>query len=88
MENNKPINLSEELYNKTQPWVEYLIENYKNPNKYNSCLDVASDNIRALDEIIHLAQVQRNSFETFKKFILQQHEEASQDRQEPPTIAD
>lgn len=62
--------IEEHLNETMQPWIEYLIENYNNPQKVNSCLDVASDNIRTLESLIHNAQVYLRDFKTFKQIII------------------
>ncbi len=59
-----------QLENLTQKWMEYLIENYKNPNKVNSCLDVASENIRLLESIINQSQTSLKAFKMLKELTL------------------
>lgn len=70
MEENKHIDIKEELYNQSQPWIEYLIENYKNPDKFNSCLDIASENIRSLESVIAKAESLLKDFKLFKTLTL------------------
>ena len=85
MSQEKKIILSEELENKTQPWVEYLIENYKDPNKFNSCMDVASDNIRMLESLIAQAQSKLRDFKMLKQLTIdrQSKSHANEDQSFP-----
>ena len=76
MKDDKRIIISEELDNLTQPWIEYLVENYTNPNKFNSCLDVASDNIRMLESLINQAQSRLKDFIKTKKRTISSVEKA------------
>ena len=84
MAENNRIDISEELDNKVQPWIKYLIENYNNPNKVNSCLDVASENIRFLESIINQANSRLRDFKTLKKLTLGLENERRQENNEPP----
>ena len=91
MEEKKQIIISDELDNLVYPWITYLIENYNNPNKVNSCLDVASDNIRMLESLIHQAESRLKDFKALKKLTLMQEQkrkDMSKDTQSPPTLAD
>ena len=91
MNENKHINISDELDNLTLPWIEYLVENYKNSSKINSCLDVASENIRLLESLINQAQNRLKDFQTLKQLTLsheQQHTENNNDLQLSQTHAD
>lgn len=74
-QNNKILDINEAITAKMQPWIEYLIENYKDPNKVNSCLDVASDNIRLMESIIANASSYKRDFEMLKKIVLQREKE-------------
>jgi hypothetical protein len=69
MEQKKPIDLKAELTNQVQPWIEYLIENRNNPNKVNSCLDVASENISSLESLVSLAEGYIKDFKTLKGIV-------------------
>lgn len=91
MEQDKKVDISSELHNQTQPWLEYLIENYKNPNKVNSCLDVSNENIRFLEALINQAQNILKDFRTLKELTFCQElkrKEKNTDVQLPTTIAD
>ena len=81
MNKEKPTTtLSDHLTNTMQPWIEYLIENYKDPNKVNSCLDVASDNIRILESLIAEANVYLRDFKTMKQIVISKEEERQQSK--------
>lgn len=83
--------ISTQLENLTQKWIEYLIENYKNPNKVNSCLDVASENIRLLESIINQSQTSLKVFKTLKELTLaneQKRLEQNNDSRVLPTLFD
>lgn len=84
MAENNRIDISEELDNKVQPWIKYLIENYNNPNKVNSCLDVASENIRFLESIINQANSRLRDFKTLKRLTLGFENERRQQNNQPP----
>lgn len=74
MNNNKHKNISDELNKQTQPSIEYLVQNYKDPNKLNSCLDVASENIRMLEALVHQAESRLKDFKALKKLTLIQEQ--------------
>ena len=84
MAQNDRINISDALDNQVQPWIAYLIENYNNPNKVNSCLDVASDNIRFLESLINQANSRLRDFKTLKKLTLGLENERRLQNNEPP----
>ena len=66
----KHIDFKEEIYKTYWPQIEYLIENRKDLNKINSNLDIASDNLRALEAIEAQVQSLIRDFKTCKKLIL------------------
>lgn len=66
----KNINFKDEIYNQYWPQIEYLIKNMKDQNKINSNLDIASENIRALETIEEQVQSLIRDFKTCKKLIL------------------
>jgi hypothetical protein len=80
-QNDKILDINEAITEKMQPWIEYLIENYKDPNKVNSCLDVASDNIRLMESIIANASSYKRDFEMLKKIVLQREKERQETQQ-------
>lgn len=71
---NKPINIKSELENQMEPWIEYLVQNRNDHNKLNSCLDVASDNIRSLESLISAAESYLKSFKMLKKIVIYNEE--------------
>ena len=75
MSTQTPIIFTKELEERMQPWIEYLIENRNNPNKLNSCLDVASDNIRMLEALINCAEGYVRDFKMLKRIILSKNKD-------------
>lgn len=77
MSKEKPVHIYDEVSNQCQPWIKYLVENYNDPNKVNSCLDVASENIRMLSAVVDNCKQFIRDFEMLKKMTLR-HEEIRQ----------
>ena len=65
----KKIDFHEELHKFFWPQVEYLIENCKNPNKYNSNCDRCQENIRLLESLKSQLDGYIRDFSNIKKII-------------------
>ena len=63
------IDIEREIAKRFQSQLEYLIENRNNSNLINSNLDIAGENIREIDALIHQLEIYRRDFTTMKKIV-------------------
>ena len=70
MEDKKPLNIRQEIVDRYEPWLVYVVEHYKNPDKFNSTMDVCSDSIRDLIAIIDTCQRYVKDFEMLKQLTI------------------
>ena len=61
--------IESEISKRYEPIVKYLIQNHGNPNKINSNLDMAWENIHEIDALIQQLNNYRRDLDSLKKIV-------------------